>query len=202
MLKEQLEKPKHGLIRVPIEKHAYVEFGNGVDYYKGTATVGYELYRVGNQPGETELMLSGNYEANNRIQTDLPTREKGGFISNYPDFISFMIHQAKSNPVEVAAFSLNDGTYFVQPWVNNTKSVSFNNINGIPGYSSRDVISQYHTHPSGTGPSKDDAKFSEFWNIPVHTVSPNGVIWQVFYPRGYIIPKRSEGFSYGRVINK
>lgn len=63
----------------------------------------------------------------------------------------------------------------------------------------RNITSQYHTHPSGSGPSRVDATRSTQWNIPVHTVSPNGDVWRVLYPKGTVVPIFY--VPYGKLIN-
>jgi hypothetical protein len=113
-----------------------------------------------------------------------PTRDAGGFIDNYDDFYNFMVDKAKNSPVEVAAFSLDDGRYYVQPWAGNSKKGSQNFIYNIPGYSYKSVLFQYHTHPSTAGPSFDDAKASQEFNRPVRTIGPDGRIFEVYYPNG------------------
>ncbi len=123
----------------------------------------------------------------------LPTRENGGFIENSVDFHRFMIDQAKNNPVEVAAFEINDNgaeRYFVQPWKGNLPNESKNNFwyFNEGGYDRTNIISQYHTHPSSSGLSRTDAIRSSEWGIPVHSIGANGNMWRVAYPRGYMVP--------------
>ena len=178
---------------------------NGTDYSYNKDEGGYGYYEDSyNVTGETS-MVDGIVQSRTfeRIATWVSAGDfqNGGFISNRNDFISFMKDQARNNPVEVAAFGLNDGNYYVQSWKDNTKSKSINDIN-VPGYGPSNVISQYHTHPNSSGPSRADARFSNKYNIPVHSVSANGDIWQVFYPRGYMVPLYPEWMPYGGLINR
>jgi len=52
--------------------------------------------------------------------------DKGGFIDNKEEFLEFMYDMAKYNSVEVSAFELSDGLFYVEPWHNNDSL-------GIPG---------------------------------------------------------------------
>jgi hypothetical protein len=112
----------------------------------------------------------------------------GGFIDNPVDFETFMYEQAKNNPIEVAAFQLNDGKYYIQPWNLNGEGYSVNNIYGIPGYQRADVVAQFHTHPNSSGPSYSDAAFSAKYGIPVYTMGANGNMFVVSYPLFSLIP--------------
>ncbi|MCL4857728.1 MAG: RHS repeat-associated core domain-containing protein, partial [Flavobacteriales bacterium] len=89
------------------------------------------------------------------LENSNPTIDKGGFIDNKGEFISFMTDQAKNNPVEVAAFGLNNGSFFVQPWINNTAKFADNDFNH-PSLKGLTITSQYHTHPNGSGLSHKD----------------------------------------------
>jgi proteasome lid subunit RPN8/RPN11 len=136
-----------------------------------------------------------------------PTIDKGGFIDNKGEFIGFMTDQAKNNPVEVAAFGLNDGRFFVQPWINNTVKFSDNDFSH-PSLKGLTITSQYHTHPNGSGLSHKDAMFSQTYRIPVHSISPNGDIWRYNhadyrkYPNDYFIPlKAFDWIPFGTKIN-
>ncbi|OFY71452.1 MAG: hypothetical protein A3G23_11570 [Bacteroidetes bacterium RIFCSPLOWO2_12_FULL_37_12] len=134
------------------------------------------------------------------------TREKGGFIDNYNDFYIFMVNKAANEVVEVAAFGVQDanGTkYYVQPWEYNTPTNSVNNAYGIPGYSREDIFAQYHTHKNSYGPSRFDAIFTQNWNIPVYSIGADGRIWITdYYPKGYLIPRYTEGMPYGKLIKR
>jgi proteasome lid subunit RPN8/RPN11 len=125
----------------------------------------------------------GPYQNNSTINPST-----GGFIETTQDFMNFMGVQPNTNPFEVAGVSLRDGRYFVEPWDHKTVDQSINDFDAIPGYKNSDVVSQYHTHPNGNGPSSIDAYVSRDHHIPVHTISPNGVIWKVQIPSFQLIP--------------
>jgi hypothetical protein len=61
---------------------------------------------------------------------------------------------------------------------------------------------KYIKTPSGNEPGKTDAIWSNENNLPVHTISPNGDIWQVFYPLGYVVPIYPKWIAYGKIINR
>ncbi|MCC7333046.1 MAG: hypothetical protein IT232_10620 [Flavobacteriales bacterium] len=142
-----------------------------------------------------------------KIENNNPTIDKGGFIDNKGDFIGFMTDQAKNNPVEVAAFGLTDGRFFVQPWKGNRADRSNNDFNH-PSLEGLTISSQYHTHPNGSGLSHKDAVFSQTYRVPVHSISPNGDIWRYNhadyrkYPIDYFIPlKAFDWIPFGTKIN-
>jgi hypothetical protein len=119
----------------------------------------------------------------------------GGFISTKEAFTTFMYDQAKNNPIEVAAFELNNSIYWVQPWNLNSATMSINNIDGIPGFPRGEVIAQYHTHPNSSGPSYFDAQFSASYGKTVYTMGADGSLWYVSYQRGDMVP------LYGTITN-
>ncbi|MBS1652288.1 MAG: hypothetical protein JSU07_09790 [Bacteroidetes bacterium] len=111
------------------------------------------------------------------------TFDKGGLINDKNDFYNFMRGQAISNPVEVAAFGLKDGNYFVQPWKYNTINKSENDFDlfkELTGVSSSQIIRQYHSHPRSGPPSKADAVFSISRNLPVTIFRKDNSMWEVY----------------------
>ncbi len=138
--------------------------------------------------------------------SSMPTKEYGGLLSGgFENFYNYMVGQANNNPVEVAAFELNDGKFFVQPWELNDATTSFNDYSYLPNnYNSKNVLSQFHTHSSSTGPSYADALMSRKLQIAVHSVGADGSIWKVGPIPVNGIPIRYMGFdgygSYGRRI--
>jgi len=151
-------------------------------------------------------------------QGGLPTREAGGFINNREDFIDFMVDQARNNPVEVAAFEVFDPNgrrgFVIQPWIGNTAARSQNNLSFVEnfGFSLNDIISQFHSHSTGTGPSKGDAQVSQSLGfklgieggLPIHAITPSGLIWRVSVGFNEIIRRPSKGIHipYGRITNR
>jgi hypothetical protein len=194
---------------------------NGLEGDTKRGTVFVETYSDGSQVTLT-FDVNGNLQtiketrgANNVNDNDfssgaqniggLPKADAGGFIYNQQDFNSFMKDQASHNPVEVAAVELNNGTYYVQPWIGNDATTSINNFDAIPGFKRRDVVAQYHTHPDYSGPSREDALASQIWNIPVNVFNNLGYQWQVYYSRDQIVPiypTSPINMSYGTIIRK
>jgi len=130
----------------------------------------------------------GNGEAAN-----MPTKNNGGFIDSYEDFYNFMVKEANTEKVEVTALAIKtsqDGNiiYYVEPWKNNTSTDAVSNLNSAPGYSSKDVIAQYHTHINSAYPSPQDAFFSNEFSIPVRPIGADGRVWEVNIPQPYIVP--------------
>jgi hypothetical protein len=118
-----------------------------------------------------------------------PTIDHGGFIEGYDNFINFMFDAAKNIKVELMGYEILDPNtkemkYFVLPWNENSQTESKSNLNGIPGYSRKNVTQQFHTHPVGVNiwGSRQDALYSNRWNLPVNIVSSKGTIWQVHIP--------------------
>jgi RHS repeat-associated protein len=135
-----------------------------------------------------------------------PNESNGGFINGKQDFYDFMTYQSLNNPKEVSAFGLKDGSYYVQPWKDNSPTRSKNNLDGIPGFSKFDVIANYHTHPypDFSGPSWEDAMNSAGWKgIPVYVFSGNGDLWRVITPWGTLLTRYpNEWNAYGTKIDK
>lgn len=101
----------------------------------------------------------------------------------------------------------NNTSFFVQPWEDNLPGESKNNLNH-PSLSGFTIISQYHTHPNGSGLSHRDAVWSQTHYKPVHSISPNGDIWRYNhndfrkYPTDYFIPlKAFDWIPFGTKIN-
>ena len=133
---------------------------------------------------------------------DGPSSTQGGFIDDNASFITFMKAQARNNGVEVSAFQMKDGRYFVQPWSGNSPRASINNSANIPGmgtvYGDSDIEALWHTHPGSSWPSEADANISQYYNVPVRTIGANGSMYEVFYPPGFEIPHLAgTGFDYG-----
>jgi hypothetical protein len=133
--------------------------------------------------------------------------DKGGFIDNKEEFLEFMYDMAKYNSVEVSAFELSDGLFYVEPWHNNDSRTAWTKIDDIPGYTRPDVVAQYHTHPNSSFPSIADARFSAKYGKPVYTLGANGNMWVVSYRMFYKVPYHrviSEGrtvwFPYGKKL--
>lgn len=102
-----------------------------------------------------------------------------------------MYDQARNNPVEVAALQVSKGgctEYFIQPWNKNDATHSINNIYGVPGYTSGDVLAEYHTHPNSSPTGILDAQLSCDYGIPVYSMGANGNMWCVSYCKGCIPP--------------
>ena len=131
-----------------------------------------------------------------------PTMTKGGLVTNFLDFYTFMV-DAANNAVnangyraEVAAFEFKNGIFFVQPWADNVVNRSLNSFSWLPdGYTNQNVIAQWHTHPSSTPPSPQDLKWQrENGGYPVRTIGADGKMWQIHgqYPNynQYITPIR------------
>ncbi len=114
-----------------------------------------------------------------------PTVNGGGRFSNFSDFLIFMLNQAMSNPIEVEGFVLYNqeqgAAYIIMPWNRNDYNTSRHDIfplKIIEGYSVPDnITTEYHTHPHSTGPSRDDAKFSQSAMIPVFTLGNDLKMW-------------------------
>ena len=178
------------------------------DFKFSSGTTFPELEIIGSYTGSGIVFGKPSYNIRDYINTFVfnaqfgggPTAENGGFINNAVDFTAFMKNQAATNPVEVAAFGLKDGKYYVQPWNNgyNNASRSKNNFDAIPGYKRSDVINQHHSHPDPSGPSIYDARASQTWQIPVNVYNINGEHWEVApTSRDYIIPINLPGMYYG-----
>ena len=161
-----------------------------------------ELFSYSEFGGPLIASTAGGYFSNPE-----PTADAGGWFYNFDDFYNFMVGQAKNNPVEVAAFEVDKGTFFVQPWAGNTYNESFNDFSFVKN----GALSQYHTHPGGSPTGYTDALRSQQWNIPVHAITPSGKIWRVHVPPlnrgGYIIPRPAQiggthlWIPYGNIIN-
>ncbi len=211
---KSLHEGNIGFILNQIEEHGVQAFGGysggGESSNGGTSSSGGDSENNKQTVNVTENG-KGNSETSQIINIEA---DKGGFIENRIDFLSFMKYHAKNNPVEVAAFELNDGKYFIQPWNLNTPLKSINRINSITNYnySIDQIIAQYHTHPLGNGPSYLDAKFSSSNEIPVYVFCSNGQNWITFrYPSNYaLIPLYGSfdkdgnysGFPYGKPIER
>lgn len=134
-----------------------------------------------------------------------PTIDKGGFIDGYDAFINFMFNAAENIGVELMGYEIldpktNELKYYILPWINNTQTESYSNVNGIPGYKKEDIIQQFHTHPKGVSmwASLKDVKYSNRWNIPVNAVSFKGTICRVFLPSELKVSNVE--MSYGVII--
>ncbi|MCC6181582.1 MAG: hypothetical protein IT237_07095 [Bacteroidia bacterium] len=182
--------------------------GSSSDFKFSSGTTFPELEIIGSYTGSGIVFGKPSYNIRDYINTfvfnaqggGLPTAENGGVINNTFDFMSFMMDQAKNNPDEVAAWGLKNGTFYVQPWNENSPTNSVNSRSRPQmkalGIKPSDVISQYHTHPSDTYPSYDDARASQYWQFPVNVINNHGDHWQISpYPLELKVP--SDLLYYG-----
>jgi len=160
----------------------YIQIGNGasqlISGVSNGAVVG----------GATTGAISGLTSGGSYISSYNGIADNGGgFISNQSNFMSFMNYMAKNNSVEVSGFSLNNGSYYVNPWNGNTPMVSHGLPSQVPGQPG--VNAQYHTHPNSSITSLADLRYSSENGIPVYSIGANGNMWMVdFQPKGGLVP--------------
>jgi RHS repeat-associated protein len=190
------------------EVHTYYDLEGNVTNvgYRSTSYVqDYNSRMAGTSFETTQYLNSGS-----SVQSDKPTPENGGIINNAKDFTAFMKDQAVNNPVEVSAWGLKDGSYIVQPWIENEAKSSHNNRHIVEkfGYTIDDINSNNHSHPDANGPSYQDAINSSLWGVPVNVFNKSGETWQVSYPRSinpeFTIPYYGYGqnYYYGKLIQQ
>lgn len=78
----------------------------------------------------------------------------------------------------------------MQPWDLNTVTTSQNDYWDFNegGYTRLDISAQYHTHPSSSGISRNDAIKSADFNIPVYSLGKNGNMWKVSFQKDGMVP--------------
>jgi hypothetical protein len=134
-----------------------------------------------------DMLKSGDYggeASDDDDQKNLPTKDKGGFVDP-DDFLEYMQNQAKTNNVEVAAWTLRERstgnlTYFVLPWAGNYVDGAATYVDDltkvIPGFSNYDPVSANHTHVyfMSQTPSPPDVTWTITHPYPLYTINAVG----------------------------
>jgi hypothetical protein len=111
-------------------------------------------------------------------------------VEDEENFMLFMRYHARTTPVEVSAYELDDGTYFLQPWHGNSKAESDNSYFpeiGRPRYLDKEnryqIVKQIHTLPGSNPPAPSDVIFMMNTGVPVYTIGKDQTRWQ--FDRSY-----------------
>ena len=111
--------------------------------------------------------------------------DTGGFLegATLTDFEDFMFYMAQNNTVEVSAFELKDGRYFIEPWNTNEWGASNSFPTKYPdkfSWNNGDIVAQYHTHPDSDWMGIQDARYSSKYGFKVYAYCANGAVYDLF----------------------
>jgi RHS repeat-associated protein len=145
---------------------------------------------------------------------EVPTEEKGGWISDKDVFMGFMAFKAQEGEKEVAAWEFqkddkNVAVFFVQPWLKNEETW---HEKTAPNFDEKDFVIEdirrlWHTHPykSGyltKGLSSDDWIEARNLGMPNRAIYPDGSVWELLNERrGALVPRTITGYYGNKVLN-
>ena len=167
----------------------------------------YDVMHVTPDRNDNNLTASidGGGIASTDPQDGGPTENEGGFIIGKENFEKFMYDKAENSPVEVSAMEVTnrdtkEKSYFVFPWADNKVKQSENDISLID-QKIYEINANYHTHPTSSGPSRDDALASQQWNgLPIYTMGANGNMYIAQWHPDLRVPYWGTQSSYGSLI--
>lgn len=201
-----------------LTKFENAETGETIEVYDGmdqTVTISqadwataksYASNEDGHNPGQG---YNSFIKANGGVA--VPTQADGGSIPDHDMALKYLKNMADWGKKEVAAWEMSDQSFIVQSFLKNEKDKSDNDPAVVLKYGkpTEDIVAQWHTHPGSSGPSEQDfdVTVSNNWHnrrggegVKMHTVSPNGDIWQVFQNSAGIKPPLPGNWPYGKKI--